>query len=329
MRWLSESLWHDPRVKIFVSWSKETSHKVALALREWLPQVIQQVEPWVSSEDIAKGDRGGTAIARELAGTDQGVICLTKANVREPWLNFEAGALSKHAGDETRVRSVLFDLKATDVTGPLSDFQHTNLNDKGEVLKLVESINKSCEPSLKDTVLARSFEKNWPDLVEALEEIRQSTPPETPASRTVVVPKDDPSNDAAEDRDIRQIAEETLERVRAIEREQRRLRMNMQNVLRARRPEPPRESARESSKPPPFAVISGVGLARVRNVFDNGTIEFELTTDDRVLIEGSAIPENVVFFDTSNEARRYMQRELGARGDRLDIDYPEEISGPE
>ena len=154
-----------------------------------------------------------------VGGNGSGRYLSHQANVREPWLNFEAGALSKHADDETRVRTVLFDLKATDVTGPLSDFQHTNLSDKDEVYKLVESINKSCEPSLKDAVLSKSFEKNWPDLVDALERIRQSLPPEVPEAVT-----DNTNADAAEYRDIREIAEETLERVRAIEREQRRLR---------------------------------------------------------------------------------------------------------
>ncbi|WP_430331453.1 hypothetical protein [Rhodococcus sp. ACT016] len=93
-------------------------------MKDWLQQVIQQLQPWVSSEDIAKGARGRDAIARELEGTSEGIICITKENVREPWLNFEAGALSKATG-ESSVRTVLLDLEPADVVGPLSDFQHT------------------------------------------------------------------------------------------------------------------------------------------------------------------------------------------------------------
>ena len=46
----------EPLVKVFISWSKEPSLTLAKILRGWLPSVLNdQVEPWVSSEDIEKG----------------------------------------------------------------------------------------------------------------------------------------------------------------------------------------------------------------------------------------------------------------------------------
>ena len=82
-------------MKVFISWSGVDSHSAAVALRDWLPSVIQLLEPYVSSEDIDKGARWSTDIAAELAGSDWGILCVTKENVQAPWLNFEAGALSK------------------------------------------------------------------------------------------------------------------------------------------------------------------------------------------------------------------------------------------
>ena len=44
-------------MKVFISWSRDISHETALAFKGWLPSVIQSIESFVSSEDIAKGGR--------------------------------------------------------------------------------------------------------------------------------------------------------------------------------------------------------------------------------------------------------------------------------
>ena len=64
-------------MKVFISWSGDTSHNVALALREWLPSVLQSVEPYVSSEDIDKGARWSAEIGYQLNDTDFGILRVT------------------------------------------------------------------------------------------------------------------------------------------------------------------------------------------------------------------------------------------------------------
>ena len=100
-------------MKVFISWSGNKSHKVALLFREWLPSVIQSVVPYVSSEDIDKGARWSTDIAKELEDSTFGILCVTKENLNAPWLSFEAGALSKTM-DKSFVTPFLFDIKRSE-----------------------------------------------------------------------------------------------------------------------------------------------------------------------------------------------------------------------
>src|SRR5260221_4071553 len=110
-------------MKVFISWSGEQSRIVAEGLRDWLPYVTH-CEPWVSVSDIAPGARWNNEVARELADTKYGILCLTKENQMKPWIMFEAGALAKTPPD-TFVCPYLIDLKPSEVlpSSPLIQFQ--------------------------------------------------------------------------------------------------------------------------------------------------------------------------------------------------------------
>ncbi len=157
-------------MKIFLSWSKPKSHETALAFREWLPSVIQSIEPYVSSEDINKGTRWSGEIAKELDESSFGILCVTKENLEEPWLMFEAGALSKRL-DNAFVYPFLLGVKNSDVKGPLSQFQSTTF-EKEDIKKLVVSINNAFSgDGLKPELLEKTFEIWWPTLEKKLQEI--------------------------------------------------------------------------------------------------------------------------------------------------------------
>ena len=164
-------------MKIFLSWSGTRSHQVALIFREWLPSVIQEIEPYVSSEDIDKGARWSTDIAKELSDSKFGILCVTKDNINAPWLIFEAGALSKTM-DKSFVSPFLFDIKRSEVDGPILQFQST-IWDKEDLKKLVATLNGACETSgLPDERLNKAFEVWYPKLNEDLEQLKDTDPRE-------------------------------------------------------------------------------------------------------------------------------------------------------
>jgi hypothetical protein len=174
-------------MKVFISWSKPTSRQLAETLYRWLPEVIQQVQPWMSSEDIAKGQRWATEIGAKLGELGQGILCLTSDNLKEPWLNFEAGALAK-ALDDARVRPVLLDLQPSQITGPLAQFQATVVTDREDMSRLIASLNETCPASLDAARLKRAFDRNWDDLSARVDAILQA--PERPKTAPGRTPDD-------------------------------------------------------------------------------------------------------------------------------------------
>ena len=164
-------------MKVFLSWSGTQSHKVALVFRDWLPSVIQEIVPYVSSEDIDKGARWSTDIAKELADSKFGLLCVTRENVSAPWLMFEAGALSKTM-DKSFVSPFLFDIKRSELDGPILQFQST-IFEKEDLKKLITTLNKACDKEgLTDERLSKAFEVWYPTLQEALEQLREDQPAE-------------------------------------------------------------------------------------------------------------------------------------------------------
>ncbi len=157
-------------MRVFISWSGPLSRQIALILREWLPQVIQAIDPWVSAEDIEKGARWSSEIAQQLQDTKAGVICVTPGNQEAAWLNFEAGALSK-AVDASRVCTYLFRMVLSDLIGPLTQFQATEAT-KDDTRKLVGTLNKGLgAQALSDNKLNMSFDIWWEKLESQLAQI--------------------------------------------------------------------------------------------------------------------------------------------------------------
>ncbi len=156
-------------MKVFISWSGKRSKALAVALKEWLPLILQYVKPWVSDKDISAGERWAQAIAGELESSNFGILCITPENIRSEWILFEAGALSKSMMD-AKVIPLLFDLELSDLTGPLSQFQALKVEQLG-MLEVAKAINAVSENKAADTVIGQLVPALWPGLEKKLDEI--------------------------------------------------------------------------------------------------------------------------------------------------------------
>lgn len=151
-------------MKVFISWSGEASRRLAEALREWLPSVIQAVKPFMSSEDIHKGKPWFEEIGTQLEETHFGLLCLTPSNQDAPWIQFEAGALSKRIA-RANVVPLLVNLTPGELKPPLSNFNAAVASSKDEVRRVLRDINEAIgKDKLSDAQLDKAFARAWPEL---------------------------------------------------------------------------------------------------------------------------------------------------------------------
>jgi TIR domain len=188
-------------VRVFISWSGEPSRSIARALATWLSGLIQAVEPWMSDEEIGSGERWRDEIGTALDKTDFGIVCLTLANQRAPWLMFESGALAKHLRS-ARLIPLCIDLEPTDVSSPLSDWQARKLN-REDMWKVVQDINGATPKPLTPEVLTKLFDLMWPGFEQEVTKAKEKTPEPQESRRS------------SED-----MLQELVDRVRRIERTQ-------------------------------------------------------------------------------------------------------------
>ena len=143
-------------MSVFISWAENGSfsHDGALLLQNWLPDVLPNLESFVSSENVASGSLWLQSLFQHLDKAESGILCITKESLERNWILFEAGALAKWAGDKTgRVCPLLFESKNLDF--PLAAFQARFLdkNDeaksKREMFQLIKTLNSLLKNSQK------------------------------------------------------------------------------------------------------------------------------------------------------------------------------------
>ena len=125
---------------VFISVSGPLSTCIGIAIRNALSTYFSSLNTWIAIRDIDKGKSWRTVLADGLTKQSAGIIVLTARNQSSPWILYEAGAIAAMSGHD-RVWTVLVDLKASDITGPLAISQHTLLQEH-ELATLASVIEK-------------------------------------------------------------------------------------------------------------------------------------------------------------------------------------------
>ncbi len=175
-------------MKVFISWSGDRSRAIAEELRDWLPTIVQSLEPFISTQDVPVGGRGLNVLASELQDCSFGILCLTQENKQGQWIHFEAGALSKVI-EASRVVPLLLDLKISDLTGPLVQFQAIAIEDRDGVFALIKALAEQSSPPIAESRLQRLFNAFWPQLEEKVSQLK-------------VAAASEPKQDARSEREI-------------------------------------------------------------------------------------------------------------------------------
>lgn len=158
------------KARVFLSWSGERSKKVATLLSDWLPDVLQGVEPFMSDTDIAAGEVWFEQIGNNLASSRFAIMLITPENLNSNWLHFEAGAIGMTRAEGARgavAPYLIGGLTPTDLRPPLSLFQGVQADEAG-TLSLVKALNDQLPTPMDAERLRRAFKNWWSSLDTAL-----------------------------------------------------------------------------------------------------------------------------------------------------------------
>ncbi len=151
-------------MKLFICWSGDRSRALAEAMKTHLPEIIQDLDPFVSTA-ITKGTPWFQEVAEHLQSASAGLICLTRESVNSSWIHYEAGILARAVSERRnapsnpgRIFTYLLDVDPTEVVGPLSAYQST-VATRDDTRLMIESMVDAIEGP-RDWLA--KFEEVWP-----------------------------------------------------------------------------------------------------------------------------------------------------------------------
>nr|WP_218680384.1 toll/interleukin-1 receptor domain-containing protein [Rhodococcus qingshengii] len=178
---MEDEMREPPKTKVFISWSGSRSSNIAKVWHELLKDMFERVEPFMSSTDIDAGARGFDDIKAKLDGSSFCIAIVTKETENAPWINFEAGALSKQVSNaHVRIVPCLVGYENEgDLLGPLKQFQAKML-DRDGIIDILKALSKVVPIDWSDK--AKHFDRLWDEYDEKFQ-IAQKVSNSQPAGR--------------------------------------------------------------------------------------------------------------------------------------------------
>jgi len=156
-------------MRLLLVWSGERSYETATALRHWLQDVLQAVQPWMAAEEIDL-EKWTTDEVRHLSEFRLAIVCLTPENISAPALSTQVGAMWTSI-ERALILPYLLGVARSELVGPLVEFQVVTATHDG-TYSLVHSINRAMSgDAVSEDLLKRSFERWWPDLESKLNSV--------------------------------------------------------------------------------------------------------------------------------------------------------------
>lgn len=164
--------------KIFISWSGPRSKEIAKGMKWLLEEVIfkgTELKCFVSDLDITSGSDWWAKIKGELKTCQMGFLCVTKENIKAPWIYFEAGAMIAR---DIPTTPILINCGYQHLSGsPLSGKQAVDFYDQQKFIKMITDINNNMallqiDSSQMETLARDGYERLKEKLREVLKQLK-------------------------------------------------------------------------------------------------------------------------------------------------------------
>ena len=162
---------------IFIGWSGDNSRKIAEELKKTLEKIFpNKINCFVSTQNIAYGEDWYRRIKNRLERSDLGILCITKENIKAPWLYFEAGILVRN---NSKVIPLLINCNPPSLNNtPIQVKQSIQFNNPDQFKKMLKDIQvqfnlaQDTEKTILDGIYTNQYNEMKNNLSATIDELK-------------------------------------------------------------------------------------------------------------------------------------------------------------